>query len=755
VHLQVIEVHSDKKTYRYARLVQSYRREDGMPAQRVVASLGRLEGPEISALRLALKAAREGKTVVVAEEVAAKVTALSVRCSLTYLDVAVVRALWNELGLSAPLQHALPRDHDDVSAADVIFALVAQRCVAPGSKFSAQRWFPTTALPELLRISPEQFNNSRLHRDLEALDQATQGLQESLATLQHARTEGANTWFLDVTDAFFEGRGCDLAERGRTKEGLRNRFKIGVVLLCNERGIPMRWQVVPGKRADHACMGAMVEGIQDCLWVGKAPVVCDRAMGQASSVARLLRSGLRFLTAVPRTEIESHDVDLDIPHRFFSDYEPTCELAPSDEAVTDVAAAQEQYAKDAAQIGHMAEHAGMKKVSDTLYVLDLGNGVRPVGEEEARWVGPDDIDPETLVGGASMLAWARIFQRVLDSADVKNRAELARMTNISRARVTEIMNMLKLDRTVQDEILVGTYGQVSEHELREVIKLEGAEAQRQALQAYSQEQAIHPSAHPMRPRKLRITQTRPVRRVVYFNPEVFVTQRLNERKRQRKLDAFLAELNTKLRSPHSHRDEHAVRFAVMQWLSRDNALRLFDIAVEQHRHEGTDKLYYQVSLSRDQAEWQRRRRYHGFVLLVAHPEIPLSAAELAKLYRAKDVIERDFRLIKDVVELRPIYHHTDAKVRAHVTLCVLALLLQRVLEGRLAAAGRPMTAAACLETLATCRLNRYEPNELLDFDYSVTQPSPEQLAILQALGLTSLIRHQELATRLTPRQLPA
>jgi hypothetical protein len=189
----------------------------------------------------------------------------------------------------------------------------------------------------------------------------------------------------------------------------------------------------------------------------------------------------------------------------------------------------------------------------------------------------------------------------------------------------------------------------------------------------------------------------------------------------------------------------------MQWLSRDNALRLFDIAVEQHRHEGTDKLYYQVSLSRDQAEWQRRRRYHGFVLLVAHPDIPLSAAELAKLYRAKDVIERDFRLIKDVVELRPIYHHTDTKVRAHVTLCVLALLLQRVLEGRLAAAGRPMTAAACLETLATCRLNRYEPNELLEFDYSVTQPSPEQMAILQALGLTSLIRHQELATRITPR----
>jgi hypothetical protein len=148
-------------------------------------------------------------------------------------------------------------------------------------------------------------------------------------------------------------------------------------------------------------------------------------------------------------------------------------MAPSDEEATDVAAAQEQYARDTAEVGRMAEAAGLQKVSDTLYVLELGIGVCPMDEAEARWVGPDDIDPETLVGGASMLAWARIFQRALDSAEVKNRSELARMTNISRARVTEIMNMLKLDRTVQDEILAGTYGQVSEHGLREVIKLEG------------------------------------------------------------------------------------------------------------------------------------------------------------------------------------------------------------------------------------------------------------------------------------------
>jgi hypothetical protein len=42
-----------------------------------------------------------------------------------------------------------------------------------------------------------------------------------------------------------------------------------------------------------------------------------------------------------------------------------------------------------------------------------------------------------------------------------------------------------------------------------------------------------------------------------------------------------------------------------------------------------------------------------------------------------------------------------------------------------------MTAAACLKMLATCRLNRYEPNDLLKRDYSITQPTQEQTAILR------------------------
>jgi hypothetical protein len=65
------------------------------------------------------------------------------------------------------------------------------------------------------------------------------------------------------------------------------------------------------------------------------------------------------------------------------------------------------------------------------------------------------------------------FQRLLDSAEVNSRAEIARRYGISRARVTQIMNVLKLprealdciDRLPREEQLL-----YSERRLRDVVR---------------------------------------------------------------------------------------------------------------------------------------------------------------------------------------------------------------------------------------------------------------------------------------------
>ena len=116
---------------------------------------------------------------------------------------------------------------------------------------------------------------------------------------------------------------------------------------------------------------------------------------------------------------------------------------------------------------------------------------------------------------------------------------------------------------MQQEVLARAYGKLSDHALRPVVKLAGAEAQRAALQAYAAREAKNPTALAFRPRKLRTTETQKVRLVAYFNPEMLVQKRLNDRRRQRRLEALTAELNERLCSPHSRLDEAAIRARVL------------------------------------------------------------------------------------------------------------------------------------------------------------------------------------------------
>ena len=65
------------------------------------------------------------------------------------------------------------------------------------------------------------------------------------------------------------------------------------------------------------------------------------------------------------------------------------------------------------------------------------------------------------------------YKKMIDSGEVKNQAELARIKGISRARVTQILNLLKLNKDVMRQIeQIGDPMDkkvISERELRKII----------------------------------------------------------------------------------------------------------------------------------------------------------------------------------------------------------------------------------------------------------------------------------------------
>lgn len=75
-------------------------------------------------------------------------------------------------------------------------------------------------------------------------------------------------------------------------------------------------------------------------------------------------------------------------------------------------------------------------------------------------------------------------------------------------------------------------------------------------------------------------------------------------------------------------------------------------------------------------------RYDGRYVLVTN-ETELSNEEVAVTYRRLQRIEQSFRSLKSLEKMEPVYHRVERRVKGHVFVCVLAHLLERILEERL------------------------------------------------------------------------
>ena len=83
----------------------------------------------------------------------------------------------------------------------------------------------------------------------------------------------------------------------------------------------------------------------------------------------------------------------------------------------------------------------------------------------------------------------------------------------------------------------------------------------------------------------------------------------------------------------------------------------------------------------DRARVREEARLDG-KYLVRTSDDTLSAADVALGYRQLAEVERAFRCMKHDLDLRPMYHRLQERIRSHVLLCWLALLLVRVAENR-------------------------------------------------------------------------
>jgi hypothetical protein len=122
-------------------------------------------------------------------------------------------------------------------------------------------------------------------------------------------------------------------------------------------------------------------------------------------------------------------------------------------------------------------------------------------------------------------------------------------------------------------------------------------------------------------------------------------------------------------------------------------------------------------------------RYDGKWVLRTTTNLPPEQVALA--YRGLWRVERAFRTLKTPLELRPLFHTSEAGVRGHVQACVLAFALVRIIEDRLDAAELDLNAKDALQALDSIQQVTIDLGGTR-IDRTST-PNPEQAAILTAL----------------------
>lgn len=166
-----------------------------------------------------------------------------------------------------------------------------------------------------------------------------------------------------------------------------------------------------------------------------------------------------------------------------------------------------------------------------------------------------------------------------------------------------------------------------------------------------------------------------MRFVVAFSPAIASEVKTGRTERLRKADGWIKEVRRRLAKPSGRGRVPTAQGTydrIRDYLRDHHLLGFYN--VELH----ADKL--SVTKNRQALAWEET--IDGILMLgTTDMESPLE--EIVRRYKELAEIERGWRSLKSTLLLRPVFHWTEKRIRAHIFICVLALQLERWMRRKL------------------------------------------------------------------------
>jgi len=276
------------RSSRPAILLRESYRDGNKVKNRTLANLSDLPPEQIETLRAAFR----GDKLVPAGE------GMEIVRALPHGQVAAALGMARQIGLDELLPDGPERQRK------LALALIVARLIDPAPKLATARALDeTTALNSLgLTLGLGEVKAKDVYAALDWLGLAQASIEDVLA---RRHLHDGTLVLYDVSSSYVEGRCCELAQFGHTRDHRSDKMQIVYGLLCSADGCPVAIEVFEGNTGDPSTVGNQIAKLKDRFGLARVVMVGDRGMITEARIKDDLKpAGLDWITALRAPSIQ-------------------------------------------------------------------------------------------------------------------------------------------------------------------------------------------------------------------------------------------------------------------------------------------------------------------------------------------------------------------------------------------------------------------------------------------------------------------
>ena len=222
--------------------------------------------------------------------------------------------LWKRLELDRFFEQAVDEDPADVPWSRVAALLAINRLCAPGSELAIEeRWYPSTALDDLLAIEDGKINDTRLYRCLDRILPHKTKLERHLKQRYGELFEAEfDVLLYDLTSTYVEGAAQKnpMIRRGYSRDHRPDCQQLVIALIVNSEGFPFSYETFDGNRADVSTMETILRMVERKYGKARRIWVFDRGIVSEENLEAIRKRGGQYLVGTPRSQMKRFEAEL-------------------------------------------------------------------------------------------------------------------------------------------------------------------------------------------------------------------------------------------------------------------------------------------------------------------------------------------------------------------------------------------------------------------------------------------------------------